>query len=425
MERKLTIAAHLFLDHLRILRGGGRPFLDFPAGFCQSAGGGARVIAARNPLPSGTFFRLATGQTAKLPPSDGQCLAFLQVTTRGPLRGHLRGWVRSPHATWQAMSVLSLPGPRMHKVLFGARQTGCPMDLSQESDASTRHSRTTGALGLETYERASALKAGVVGLGRIGSQLASHLVRFGLRHFVVVDTDRVELHNTGESDFAPSQVGQYKAEAWAEAMAAFDASVNIQGVKDSVTSSSAIEALRDCSVLFSAPDSAVARLAAGALSAAYSIPLIDVGTRIHCGPGWASMGADVRLVAPERCLWCLGGVANEAEGYRQLMSPDREEWESFFRISWDRERPGSLASLNTAAVGMAARAFEDFVTGRLDRSLWCHLEFLANGRAELSYPAPSPLGSKTCACGIAGWGDIGLRELTSILGRSQAGGEAA
>jgi hypothetical protein len=131
------------------------------------------------------------------------------------------------------------------------------------------------------------------------------------------------------------------------------------------------------------------------------------------------MGADVRLITPERCLLCLGGVADEAQGLRLLESPDEEERFMACR-DWQQERPGSLASLNMTATAIALRMLEDLVAGRIQASLWCHIEFQANGEQQVAYPTPQrPSAPQCCACGISGWGDAGLGHFTDILRRRQ------
>jgi hypothetical protein len=169
-------------------------------------------------------------------------------------------------------------------------------------------------------------------------------------------------------------------------------------------------------VIFSAADNAGARLGAAAIAAAYGIPLIDIGTAIQrTGP--TTMGADVRLVLPgQRCLLDFGNVVNPEDGLRILESPDEEDWFMALR-DWRQERPGSLASLNTVAVGVGLRLFENLVAQRISTSLWCQLGFMTDGTMQVSYPNPEPPGRELCACGIAGWGDAGLQHFTAILRR--------
>jgi hypothetical protein len=232
--------------------------------------------------------------------------------------------------------------------------------------------------------------------------------------------DKVETSNCGESEFEPSQVGQWKVQAWREHAWTMFPEAQIEAVAETVTNRVALDALKGCDVIFSAPDNAGARLAAGAIAAAYGRPLIDVGTAIH-RTGTTRLEADIRLVMPgERCLLDFGsvGLDEEAAGLRILESPDEEEWFTALR-DWREERPGSLASINATAAAVALRMFEDLVAGRIPSSLWCNLAFQADGTMHVSYPNPERAEGSLCACDIAGWGDGGLRHFTAILRRRQ------
>jgi hypothetical protein len=99
------------------------------------------------------------------------------------------------------------------------------------------------------------------------------------------------------------------------------------------------------------------------------------------------MGADVRLVLPgERCLLCLGGLADLEGARRVLASADAEQAFHAGR-DWRRERAGSLRSLNHLAASVALRLWEDLVAGLVRASTWTHIEFDPSGRLTVSHPS--------------------------------------
>ena len=59
-------------------------------------------------------------------------------------------------------------------------------------------------------------KIGVAGLGGLGSNVVSHLVRAGIRRFVAADFDTVAASNLNRQFFFADQVGRKKTEALAE-----------------------------------------------------------------------------------------------------------------------------------------------------------------------------------------------------------------
>ena len=422
-QHRISFPTQLLLQQLSALGRGTRESISCPAGSSRRQDTGLEVFAARTSLPAGSYLRLSTHEvfeplsTQTLPE---KCIAYLQVG-RGPLRGRARGWVRSS-GVWRPVERLNLPGAHMREAALRSEATSQAVQIASremQPGSMIRWSRTAGALGRENYARAAGLKIGIVGLGRLGSLLASRLVRFGVRRMVVADPDRVEQHNTGEGEFEPLQEGLLKVHAWTRHITRTYPGLELVPVGDTITSLAAVDALKGCDLLFSVPDQAGARLAAAGLAAAYCRPLIDVGSHVH-REGLTSMGADIRLITPERCLLCFGSVARETEGVRLLESPDEEDRLMAFR-DWRQERPGSLASLNMTAAGIALRMFEDLVSGRIETSLWCHIEFHENGQLQVSYPTPQARGtSLACACAISGWGDAGPGQFANILRRRQS-----
>ena len=418
---QLTIPLGTFNRALRLLTVEHSMWVDLPAGHhLHPSGSVMQVFAARRATPLNEEMRLRLVSTGlpEVPdsPLPRECRALLLLGD-GALRGRAAGWVRNA-ARWEPANLLKQPGPGMHRIrLATAGMEGVhpiPMDRDEDDRQQVSHSRTIGALGEPAYRRATALTVGVAGTGRLGSHLAERLAQFGLRHLVLVDMDLVELSNTGESLFSPGEVGQSKVEALARRLTSRWPQVNVVAVPTSVTHLRAINALRECDLLFVCPDHPVARLSAVAVAACFCIPMIDVGTRVFQGRQ-VTKQADVRLILPEeRCLLCFGGLENEADGRRLLANPDAEE-DFYARRDWRQERVGSLASVNLQAVGMALGLFEDFVAGRVADSSWRHLEFGADGGTTLSSPGALQAPGVPCACAISGWGEAGLPAFLPIL----------
>lgn len=428
VRRSLTYPRHLLVTHLRELmqRSGtdASQSTRIPLGRSWSREGLDYIVAGA-PTPSELFLRLTLATEFK-PPGDldeqnsAGFAAALTIGT-GNIAGQARGWVREEGGAWQPLDSLYLPGNGMDRVrLSGQDHPFTAADAANTPDGPRVKpeefegmSRTIGALGPETFLRLTGLRYGFVGLGRLNSNLLFRLVETsGLRHCVLVDPDRVELHNTGESLlFDESSIGVPKVHAAEDWLALHHPGVEVAALTRSITHGEAIAALKGCDILVSAPDHSGARLAASAIASAYNRVLLDIGTLVSRD---GRLGADVRLILNERCLLCFGGVSDEGRGRASLASPDRERSDLHDR-DWRSERAGSLDSLNDLAACAGRRLVERCVAGQQRESVW--LQFDETAEFPLRVSQPQPALERECFCSIAGWGDAGIPRILEVLER--------
>ncbi len=289
-----------------------------------------------------------------------------------------------------------------------------------------RWSRTIGALGGEAiWERLTRLRIALIGCGRTGSLAAVTLTRLGMRQLTLIDPDIVEVHNLGEMDaVTEADLGRPKAEAIAGHLRSLlkprlssrhRVFPSIVPVVNPITDPPALNAAKECDVLFCCADNDSARLATAILATLYHKVLIDIGAGIfyrnQSSPPHThrTMGADIRLILPgDGCLLCRGNLSNYAQAlenlcnYRVLAGLQQREW--------NQQRAGSLRSLNQLAAALGVQLLQDLVAERIQASTWAHVEFDNAGRLTLNYPpAPQPTDVPTCAlCLKAGLGDQGL-----------------
>ena len=174
-----------------------------------------------------------------------------------------------------------------------------------------------GALGERGWRRLASLHVVLIGCARTGSLMAASLARIGIRNLTLVDPDRLEAHNLGEMDLVrPQQIGDFKVYAAAEELERMayrlgcDAGsrLSVAPFAEPVSSLKALEAAKRADVLISCVDNETARAAVAILARLYLKPLLDVGTAVWEESGRRHMGADIRLVMPDECLLCVGGL---------------------------------------------------------------------------------------------------------------------
>ena len=85
---------------------------------------------------------------------------------------------------------------------------------------------------LVPQHRLERLTATVIGVGAIGRQVALQLAAIGVRQLQLVDFDRVELTNVTTQGFLTADIGQLKAAAACQAVAAIDPTIVVDVMAD-------------------------------------------------------------------------------------------------------------------------------------------------------------------------------------------------
>lgn len=296
--------------------------------------------------------------------------------------------------TIRSLDSLRVAASGLPRVTYGEEPTVLPAALPVEDQ---RWSRTIGALGEDTWHRLAALEFAIIGCGRNGSLVSTALGRSGATSLSLIDPDGLEPHSLGEGDFLEADLQSRKAHASRDFVLALPhaATLRVQGIAESVFALPALAAIKKADMLVCCVDNAAARYATALLAKLYLKPLLDIGTGVLNGPG-RPMGADIRLVLPDQCLLCVGGIA----GLRASRPTSQADWQS--------HRAGSLRSLNSIATGFGLRMLEDFVAGRLRTHSWLQLDFSASGAPRLRVQEIES--NATCPlCTLTGAGDDGLR----------------
>ena len=432
----LVMPLALFRRALMDLRRARRSVAWCRVGLCRTSGDAAWL--ARD------FSLLAEGSTGAVA-SSGKVLHLALITERPPdwrtlvsqlpssatgmlaigdgnLRGHLWGVVRTSHGI-ESLHVFSLVGAGMHALQISNPIHPLTPSPSHPFSLSGHWSRTIGALGGEAiWQRLVRLSIAIIGCGRIGSLVAVTLARLGIRQLTLIDPDVVEEHNLGEMDaVTDADLSKPKVEAIVTHLHQLTTSPDqLIVIPSSVTADSALAACKRADVLFCCADNDAARLVTAILATLYHKVLVDIGTGIHFtmtddqirNPQFAirnrTMGADVRLILPgDGCLLCRGNLTNYNQAVENLCNhrPPVD-----LQTDWNRQRAGSLRSLNQLAAGLGLHMLQELVTERIQQSVWARVEFDETGQLAVQYPPTQPSTDiPACAlCAKAGLGDAGL-----------------
>lgn len=238
----------------------------------------------------------------------------------------------------------------------------------------------------------------VVGAGRNGSLMATHLasIGVGLGHITLIDDDVLEPANLAAMGLSPKWAGRRKVDAVATLIARVDPAARVTKIAAPARAPEALRAMARADVIVVATDrrgSNEARLLAASVGSAFLRPVLEVGTGIQrVERNLMRLGADVRLTL-DQCLLCMGGLGDI----------HRDEGQS--GTTWRDERAGSLRSLNSIATGIAQHLLERFFLDATPQATWIHLEIDDRGfmLPRTLRTSGSVAGCPVCA--VAGFGD--------------------
>lgn len=331
----------------------------------------------------------------------------------GQMRGSFGAVIRSPNESPKPLEI------RIDGVSIPANSGNAPIPKHFRLWAPTRH-----AMGDAAWRKLCSLHITIIGAGRSGSLIAEALHRTGAQ-ITLVDMDKLETHNVGESALVNiDDVGLPKPQAIANRLnESSPGSSPVECVTTELDSLHTLATIRSSSLLITTVDNPECRLLAAILAQFYLIPMLDLGTGIqhHFGdaghPRDRTMGADMRLCLPDRCLLCSGGLPNTAATAASLLDSYQTDQTGTQR-PWFRQRSGSLRSLNGTAVHLALRMLEDWLDNRLppERNRLLQLRFTSDGTPQLTTTDFPHTASTTCpVCLSAGHGDSELPRLREIL----------
>ncbi|PID39260.1 MAG: thiamine biosynthesis protein ThiF [Proteobacteria bacterium] len=108
----------------------------------------------------------------------------------------------------------------------------------------------------EQMKQLAAVRVGIAGAGGLGSNVAGHLVRSGIRRLVIADFDHVEASNLNRQFYFADQVGMRKTAALEANLRRIDPDLDLNMVDIRLDAANAAHTFRDCEIVVEALDRA-------------------------------------------------------------------------------------------------------------------------------------------------------------------------
>ena len=108
----------------------------------------------------------------------------------------------------------------------------------------------------EQIRRLGSVRVGIAGAGGLGSNVAAHLVRSGIRRLVVADFDHVAPSNLNRQFFFADQVGMQKVAALSINLARINSELEMQAIDQRLHAGNIRKVFERCQILVEALDDA-------------------------------------------------------------------------------------------------------------------------------------------------------------------------
>lgn len=239
---------------------------------------------------------------SKVPAMQPATLVFGRESVDGHWWDHHAGEIRP-------LTTLRVVGPTLRS--FAA--TGAPATAEAPRPKDEVFHRQALAFGAPGQAAIARTRVAIVGCGGLGSILAEQLAYLGIRDFILVDADRVEVTNLNRLVFAlpeDAREGRAKVDVIARGIRAVRPDARVEAIRGSIIDLSVQERVKDVDLLIAGTDSDGARMVCNQLAVRYLLPYMDLGTGINVEDGTVKeSGGQLWYVHPGGfCLTCTGAI---------------------------------------------------------------------------------------------------------------------
>ncbi len=153
------------------------------------------------------------------------------------------------------------------------------------------------------------MKIGIAGAGGLGSNIAMHLVRSGVKNLKIVDFDMVDKSNLNRQFFFADQIGIPKVEALQENLRRIHADLAVEVLQAKIDSVNISQLFADCDLIVEALDKAEYK----AIVVAYGIAKQKLTVAASGIAHHDMAGIEVRNPRPK--LFVVGDFTKDIEQY--------------------------------------------------------------------------------------------------------------
>jgi len=229
--------------------------------------------------------------------------------------------------------------------------------------ASLEFDRQVRALGAAGQKRLRSLTVAVVGIGGTGSIATEQLAYLGIRKFILVDPDRIELTNLNRVVGAyASDVGRFKTDVAADMITRIVSEPTSHRIVGDVTRTRFARELRGADFIFCCTDSHGSRAVIQQIAYQYLIPCIDMGSVISARDGHITgIHGRVQALAPGLpCFTCCELLDSE-EVRRDMMNAEERQRDAY--IVGAHEPAPAVISINGIVTSIAMMMFLAMTVG--------------------------------------------------------------
>ncbi len=155
-------------------------------------------------------------------------------------------------------------------------------------------------LGQSGQKKLQKAQIGIVGIGALGTNMASLCTRAGIGSLVIIDNDRVELSNLQRQMlFDESDIGALKAQRAAEKLAGINSEIKIEAFTERLTDANFADIFSGCDLILDATDNFATRFIINSQTLSSGQPWIYSGVTASSGQSMMINPFDTA------CLRCL------------------------------------------------------------------------------------------------------------------------
>lgn len=223
-----------------------------------------------------------------------------------------------------------------------------------------RQIRAFGKLGQGILKK---IRVGIIGLGGTGSVIAQQLAHLGVRDFLLLDPDTVDITNLNRLIGSTlNDVNSNKVEVASHLIQSINPSAYVQQKVGSIIDIKTTRLLLDTDFLFCCTDSHGSRAILNQLAYQYFIPCIDMGVSIVVQNDHVKhITGRVQMLSPGLgCLTCANILNSDLVRYDLMTSYERQKDPYFVGAAVPEP---SVISLNSTVASLAITMFLGAMTG--------------------------------------------------------------